>query len=101
MQTQNQNLGLNYQPIPETSNAKFTLPKLQFRQFSDDLKNWLTFWSQFEHIEKDDDIGLENNFQYLVQATAVGSRPREAVESVPPTGEFFEREEKTFCWKFM
>ncbi|GBN96939.1 hypothetical protein AVEN_232744-1 [Araneus ventricosus] len=89
MQTQNQNQGMIYQQIPETSNAKkkFTLPKLQFRQFDDDLKDWLPFWSQFEHIDKDDDIAPENKFQYLVEATVVGSRAREVVESFPPTGE--------------
>ncbi|GBM51635.1 hypothetical protein AVEN_43266-1 [Araneus ventricosus] len=78
MQTQNQNQGVVYQQIPETSNEKkkFTLPKLQFRQFGDDLKDWLPFWSQFEHIDKDDDIAPESKFQYLVQATVVGSRPR-------------------------
>ncbi|GBO38662.1 hypothetical protein AVEN_166485-1, partial [Araneus ventricosus] len=89
MQTQNQNQGMIHQQIPETSNAKkkFTLPKLQFRQFGDDLKDWLPFWSQFEHVDKDDDIAPENKFQYLVQATVVGSRAREVVESFPPTGE--------------
>ncbi|GBO14831.1 hypothetical protein AVEN_264052-1 [Araneus ventricosus] len=45
MQTQSQNRGMIYQQIPETSNTKkkFTLPKLQFRQFGDDLKDWLPF----------------------------------------------------------
>ncbi|GBN27315.1 hypothetical protein AVEN_190516-1 [Araneus ventricosus] len=93
MQTQNQNQGMIYQQIPETSNTKikFTLPKIQFRQFGDDLKDWLPFWSQFEHIDKDDDIAPENKFQYLVQATVVGSRAREVVESFPPTGENYAK----------
>ncbi|GBN63233.1 hypothetical protein AVEN_79661-1 [Araneus ventricosus] len=93
MQTQNENQGVISQQIPETSNAKkkFTLPKLQFRQFGDDLKDWLPFWSQFEHVDKDDDIAPENKFQYLVQATVVGSRAREVVESFPPTGENYAK----------
>ncbi|GBN40527.1 hypothetical protein AVEN_120918-1 [Araneus ventricosus] len=93
MQTQNQNQGMIYQQIPETSNAKkkFTLPKLQFRQFGDDLKDWLPFWSQFEHVDKDDDIAPENKFQYLVQTTVVGSRAREVVESFLPTGENYAK----------
>ncbi|GBM68037.1 hypothetical protein AVEN_75877-1 [Araneus ventricosus] len=93
MQTQNQNQGVIYQQIPETSNAKkkFTLPKLQFQQFGDDLKDWLPFWSQFEHTDKDDDIAPENKFQYLVQATVIGSRAREVVESFPPTGENYAK----------
>ncbi|GBM52320.1 hypothetical protein AVEN_126398-1 [Araneus ventricosus] len=93
MQTQNQNQGVVYQQIPETSNAKkkFTLPKLQFRQFGYDLKDLLTFWSQFEHIYKDDDFSPENKFQYLVQVTVVGSRGREVAESFPPTGENYAK----------
>ncbi|GBN01823.1 hypothetical protein AVEN_204961-1 [Araneus ventricosus] len=93
MQTQNQYQGVIYQQIPKTSNArkKFTLPKLQFRQFGDDLKDWLPFWSQFEHIDKDNDIASENKFQYLVHATVNGSRAREVVESFPPTEENYTK----------
>ncbi|GBN42230.1 hypothetical protein AVEN_147915-1 [Araneus ventricosus] len=93
MQTQNHNQGVIYQQIPETSNAKkrFTLPKLQLRQFGDDLKDWLPFWSQFEYIDKVDDIAPEKKFQYLVQVTVVGSRAREVVESFPPTGENYAK----------
>ncbi|GBM61399.1 hypothetical protein AVEN_70762-1 [Araneus ventricosus] len=93
MQTQNQNQGVIYQQIPETSNPKkkFTLLKLQFRQFGDDLKDWLAFWRQFEHIDSDDDIASENIFQYLVQATVVGSRARKVVESFPPTVENYAK----------
>ncbi|GBM84623.1 hypothetical protein AVEN_226657-1 [Araneus ventricosus] len=65
---------------------RFHLPKLEFCQFSGNVKDWLPFWSQFEHIHKDADIAPENKFQYLVQATVSGSRAREVVESFPPTG---------------
>ncbi|XP_015926474.1 uncharacterized protein [Parasteatoda tepidariorum] len=65
---------------------KFTLPKLEFRQFGGDVKEWLPFWSQFQHIDKDADIALEDKFHYLIQATVMGSRAREIVESFPPTG---------------
>ncbi|GBM79102.1 hypothetical protein AVEN_177416-1 [Araneus ventricosus] len=93
MQTQNQNQGVISQQIPETSNAKkkFTLPKLQFRQFGDDLKDWLPFCSQFEHIDKDNDIAPEKKFQYLVKTTVVGSRAREVVKSFSPTGENYAK----------
>ncbi|GIY46255.1 uncharacterized protein CEXT_202761, partial [Caerostris extrusa] len=62
--------------LTETSNSrrKYTLPKLQFRQFGDDLKDWLPFWSQFQHIDKDEEIAPEDKFQYLIQATVVGSK---------------------------
>ncbi|GIY52392.1 endonuclease [Caerostris extrusa] len=68
------------------SRRKYTLPKLQFRQFGEDLKDWLPFWSQFQYIDKDEEIAPEDKFQYLLQVTIVGSRAREVVESFPPTG---------------
>lgn len=68
------------------SKRKFTLPRLEFRQFGDDIKDWLPFWSQFEQIHKDEDIAPEDKFQYLIQATVSGSRAREVVESFPPNG---------------
>ncbi|GFX96840.1 uncharacterized protein TNCV_1648751 [Trichonephila clavipes] len=62
---------------------KFKLPKLEFRQFSGDIKDWLQFWSQFQHIHDDDEIAPENKFLYLVQTTVNGSQAREVVESFP------------------
>ncbi|GFW24440.1 integrase catalytic domain-containing protein [Trichonephila clavipes] len=64
---------------------KFNLPKLEFRQFSGGIKDWLHFWSRFQNIHDDDEIAPENKFQYLVQATVNGSRAREVVESFPAT----------------
>ncbi|GFU44486.1 integrase catalytic domain-containing protein [Trichonephila clavipes] len=64
---------------------KFNLPKLEFRQFSGDIKDRLQFWSQFQHIHDDYEIAPENKFQYLVQATVNGSRAREVVDSFPAT----------------
>ncbi|GFT17042.1 uncharacterized protein TNCV_4737871 [Trichonephila clavipes] len=60
------------------------LKQLEY-QFSGDIKDWLQFWSQFQHIHDDDEIAPENKFQYLVQATVNGSRAREVVESFPAT----------------
>ncbi|GFX62257.1 integrase catalytic domain-containing protein [Trichonephila clavipes] len=62
------------------SKRKFTLPRLELRQFSDNSKVWLPFWSQFEQIHKDEDITPEDKFQYLVQATVTGSHARQIVE---------------------
>ncbi|GFW16439.1 integrase catalytic domain-containing protein [Trichonephila clavipes] len=64
---------------------KFYRPKLEFRQFSGNFKEWLQFWSQFQHVYDDDEIALENKFQYLVQATVNVLRAREVVESFPAT----------------
>ena len=67
------------------------MPKLELRQFSGDLKDWLPFWSQFEHVHNDLDIAPENKFQYLIQSTVSKSRAREVVESFPPTGANYEK----------
>ncbi|XP_071037824.1 uncharacterized protein, partial [Parasteatoda tepidariorum] len=71
--------------ISASARKQFNLPKLELRQFSGDLKDWLPFWGQFEQINNDTDIAPESKFQYLIQATTVGSRAREVVESFPPT----------------
>ncbi|GIY19693.1 endonuclease [Caerostris extrusa] len=79
--------------LTEASNSRrrYTLPKLQFRQFGEDLKDWLLFRSHFQHTDKDEDIAPEDKFQYLIQATIVGSRAREVVESFPPTGSNYSK----------
>ncbi|GFT21368.1 integrase catalytic domain-containing protein [Trichonephila clavipes] len=66
---------------------KFNLPKLEFRQFSGDIKDWLQFWSQFQHIHDDDEIVPENKFKYLVQATVNGSQK--------------QREKKELIWLWL
>ncbi|GIX84445.1 endonuclease [Caerostris darwini] len=63
----------------------------ELEQFGDDLKDWIPFWSQFQHIDKDEEIAPEDKFQYLIQATIVGSSAREVVESFPPTGSNYRK----------
>ncbi|GFT83619.1 integrase catalytic domain-containing protein [Trichonephila clavipes] len=58
--------------VISVAKKKFNLPKLEFRQFSGGIINWLQFWSQFQHIYDDDEIVPEDKFQYLVQATVNG-----------------------------
>ena len=66
------------------NSRKFKLPKLEFRKFGGDLKDWLSFWSQFQKIDQDEEIYPDDKFQYLVQATVVGTRAREIVENFLP-----------------
>ncbi|GFU51507.1 uncharacterized protein TNCV_81451 [Trichonephila clavipes] len=73
------------------SKRKFTLPRLEFRQFGDNIKDWFPFCSQFEQIYKDEDIAPEHKFQCLVQATVSGSRAREIVKSFLPTGANYQK----------
>ncbi|XP_044746627.1 uncharacterized protein LOC123308142 [Coccinella septempunctata] len=65
------------------SRSKLKIPKLQFRQFGGETKDWLGFWNQFSRIDEDSDIEEEDKLQYLVQATTPGSRARQIVESYP------------------
>jgi hypothetical protein len=53
------------------------LPKLEFRKFGGDLKDWLPFRSQFQKIDQDEEIFPDDKFQYLVQVTVVGTRARD------------------------
>ncbi|GFW13464.1 DUF1758 domain-containing protein [Trichonephila clavipes] len=52
-----------------SSSSSMHLPKIQFQQFSGELKNWLRFHNQFKRIH---DESLEDDtFQYLIQNTEV------------------------------
>lgn len=70
---------------------KFALPKLEFRKFNGDIIEWLPFWGQFSNVHNDEEIALEDKFQYLVQCTVAGSRARQVIESYPPTAENYNK----------
>lgn len=63
----------------------FKLPKLEQKRFDGDVKKWIGFWGQFRKIHEDDSIDEEDKFQYLIQATEVGTPARHLVESFPPS----------------
>jgi hypothetical protein len=65
--------------------SKYRLPKLEFKRFGGDPKEWLSFWSQFTSIHEDEQMSCGEKFQYLIQATTEGSKAREVIESFPPT----------------
>lgn len=69
----------------------FELPKLVLQTFDGDAKNWLGFWGQFRKINEDDTIDEDDKFQYLLQATVIGSPARELVESYPPSGTNYKK----------
>jgi hypothetical protein len=71
--------------------TKYRLPKLEFKKFGGDPKEWLGFWSQFRSIAEDEDMATTDKFQYLVQATKEKSTARAVVESFPPTAENFPK----------
>ncbi|UYV84463.1 hypothetical protein LAZ67_X002286 [Cordylochernes scorpioides] len=51
----------------------YQLPKLEFKKFGGEPREWITFWSQFSTIDRDPQMPPETKFQYLFQATAENS----------------------------
>ncbi|XP_045477034.1 uncharacterized protein LOC123682465 [Harmonia axyridis] len=82
----------------ETSNVcsthtkrKLKLPTIEFKKFGGDIRDWLPFWSQFKRIHDDEDLPVEDKFQYLLQAMVPSSRARQLVESYPPSGDNYPK----------
>lgn len=76
----------------EVKSAKnYKLPKIEFKKFDDDLKNWLGFWGQFKKIHMDTNMNNEDKFQYLIQSMKEGSNARALVESFPPSADNYSK----------
>ncbi len=65
---------------------KYKLPKIEITKFGGDIKEWLTWWAQFEKIHEDKELADEDKFHYLRQSTVENSKAREVVDSFPMTG---------------
>ncbi|XP_071044614.1 uncharacterized protein [Parasteatoda tepidariorum] len=65
-------------------------PKIKLPVFDGNLKNWLSFWCQFEKIDKDQNIGDHDKFLYLSQSMLKGSPADELLKSFPPSGESYK-----------
>lgn len=65
---------------------KYKLPKIEFTKFGGEIKEWLSFWAQFEKIDNGEDLADEDRFHYLRQSTIENSKAREVVDSFPMTG---------------
>ncbi|GFY78425.1 uncharacterized protein TNIN_264661 [Trichonephila inaurata madagascariensis] len=48
----------------ETEKRSFKLPKIEFKKFSGEAKDFLAFWSQFQKIHNDKSIAEEDKMQY-------------------------------------
>ncbi|UYV72960.1 hypothetical protein LAZ67_10001276 [Cordylochernes scorpioides] len=77
--------------ISGTAAMNYRLPKLEFKKFRGEPREWITFWSQFSTIDRDPQMPPETKFQYLFQATAENSEAREAVESFPPSADNYPK----------
>ncbi|UYV71228.1 hypothetical protein LAZ67_8002292 [Cordylochernes scorpioides] len=77
--------------ISGTAAMNYQLPKLEFKKFGGEPREWITFWSQFSTIDRDPEMPPETKFQYLFQATAENSEVREAVEIFPPSADNYPK----------
>lgn len=59
------------------------LPPINIETFDGELKNWLPFWGQFEHIHNDETISTFHKFRILHQSMKPGSRAKQVVDSFP------------------
>ena len=82
------------------SKRKLSLPKLQFRRFKGNWKEYLFFWSQFVQIDKDVGIAPENRFQHLIQATEHGFREWEVVDNFSLTSASYAKDIESFKARF-
>jgi len=72
-------------------NKRYKLPKIELKKFNSDIREWLSFWSQFKRIHEDSSLPNEDKFQYLIQSTTPKSRARQVIESFPPTGDNYSK----------
>jgi hypothetical protein len=72
---------------PTSSRRRLKLLKTQLKKFGGDVKDWLSFWSQFNRIHEDKNMEDKDKCQYLIQANTTGTRAREIVDIFPPTAE--------------
>ena len=88
-QLDQKDLDLLFDQDPDDVDLDYCYSKLQqteFRKFGGDIRDWLSFWSQFGRIHADQALPNEEKLQLLIQATTPKSRARQIVESYPPVG---------------
>ncbi|KAG5868490.1 hypothetical protein JTB14_005882 [Gonioctena quinquepunctata] len=61
--------------------GKFKLPRIAFKKFGGDLRDWFHFWGLFRKVDEDSTIDDGEEFQYLIQSSLPGSRARSVPES--------------------
>lgn len=89
-ESNNTSLNSNETNLNNNSNSQTAtprLPEIEIYKFSGDLKNWLTFWNQFQAIHENKNLTNIDKFHYLIQSTNHKSEARELIESFPITKE--------------
>ncbi|KAF8785753.1 hypothetical protein HNY73_011259 [Argiope bruennichi] len=74
-----------------SSQRKFKLPKIEFKTFNGNSKEYLTFRSQFRKIDEDSSMPPEDKFQYLLQAIVPKSKIARVFESFPVTADNYSK----------
>ena len=99
MQVSSSAVELQYKNTPGTSpcctqncnKSHLKYPNLEFKKFGGDIRDWLSFWSQFKKYHEDQRLPNEEKLQILIQATIPKSRARQIVESYPPIGDNYPK----------
>lgn len=76
---------------PRAEKTQLKLPEIELVKFGGDIKQWLTFWSQFKRIHENANLELEDKFQYLTYCMIPGSRAKSIVDSYPPTAKNYSK----------
>ncbi|KAJ8968554.1 hypothetical protein NQ317_001752 [Molorchus minor] len=77
--------------VATTGKRKFKLPRIEFKHYDGNIRDWLAFWAQFKKIDEDASIDNSDKIEYLIQATVSGSRARQLVESFPAVGDNYAK----------
>ncbi|KAH1000549.1 hypothetical protein HUJ04_012856 [Dendroctonus ponderosae] len=74
----------NEDEVNSVSNSS-TSHRSEFKKFDGNIKDWLTFWLEFQKVHEDFDIDLSDKVEYLILSTVAFSRARQLVDSFSAT----------------
>lgn len=66
--------GYRYNSVVGAANYNVRLPKLEITKLSEEIKDWLAFWNQFQRTNDVETVPTFEKFYYLRQSLVSGSR---------------------------
>ena len=66
-------------------------PKLELKKFGGEVKDWLSFWNQFDKIHKDEHLTDREKFEYLLQCLKPDSPAQKLIANFPPTEDSYAK----------
>jgi len=75
----------------QSSKKTYKLPKTEFKKFSGNVMDWLSWWSQLRKIHEDKDLYDRDKFQYLAKAVQEGSKPADLIKVYPQSQENYPK----------